>query len=119
MKIAFDFGGTLNDYPQLENMLRAFAITGHECYIISAADKGFPPDLVMYKESLRHWSEEFKNRNWPVVERFVTPWHDDFYQIGQDKARIMKDNGIEVLFDDEPEVCRGVRDNGLLAFLIK
>jgi hypothetical protein len=117
MKIAFDFGGTLNDLPQLEKILRSCAAQGHECYIISAASSTM--DIETYTESLRHWCCEFKERNWPVVERIVTPWHDTFYEIGQDKAKIMKEKGIELLFDDEPEVCRAVREVGLLAFQVK
>jgi hypothetical protein len=117
VKIAFDFGGTLNDFPHIEANLRACAEGGHSCYIISAT----PPDMdvLTYQQSLDYWCKDFKNRNWPVKEIWVTVWRDNFYDIGKDKALLMKQNGIELLFDDEPEVCRAVRDAGLLAFQVK
>jgi hypothetical protein len=111
MKIAFDYGGVLAQHEWIRDMAKALLKDGHEVYCITAA-----PNSI--KETGQR-EKEVAAFNIPFTKVFVT-YHPDHvthqvaYEVGHDKALVMKQNNIEILIDDLPPIIQAVRQHGLI-----
>ena len=112
MVIAMDFNGCLRSLVILRDLAKGMLAKGFEVHVISAVGRG-DPHLVEYRQEIDGWNIPF------TVVHFVefdgTPTPDVAYRVGMQKVDVMRDIGASVLFDDNPHICRAVRDVGLLA----
>ena len=109
MKIAFDWFDTLSNVPEMRELLKACQTAGHECFVISGA----LPDWSLEQH------QKFLDENSPTTKNFPTLYTPSDYEQGQKKLEIMKREGINILFDDKLDICRPIREAGLIAVCIK
>ena len=116
MRVAFDYGGTLSPSANgidVNEAMREIAWglqSRHELFVLSATDT--PEQDLMVRN---HIGEMYIK--WADVQ-FVRHGRTA-YDTGLRKGRIMLEKEIHILFDDTPDVCRAVRDLGLIAFQVK
>ena len=103
---AFDWGGTLNENPELIELANALLAAGHECHVISVA-----------------WPHE--NRYQRVLDHNVAPFtgihvilETGNTQHGIEKVKIMKLLGCTVIYDDNDDVIRHAKAAGFLALKV-
>lgn len=106
MHVAFDYGSTLNDRPQIQDLSRL--LPKAKKHLISACDTWEEPLIAAF---LKEHGLEFESVN------FVKHGAGG-YQTGINKVKVMVERGITVLIDDNPDVCRAVRDAGLIALQV-
>lgn len=117
MKYAIDYGGVLQTHEWVREMAKALLAAGHEVYCITAVPN--------------HWKgtgrreKEVADLGIPFTGVHLT-YHDTVdgsdhvvtqeqaYQAGKEKAKVMKQLGVEVLFDDVPPIIVAVREEGLI-----
>ena len=105
MKYAFDWGGTLSNNPELQEIARLLLAAGHEVYVISVA---WP-----HEKREEHLAEQpLKFTAVRVITETGATRH------GQEKVRIMRELGCRVIFDDNPEVIEWARAAGFLALKV-
>lgn len=119
---AFDWGGVLEDRPTTWEIAKSLCREGHAVSIISWCGENDGPKSDEGKRRIAASGIDWKNVvgfcNAPEVTLAVNPDGKAEYQIGQAKARIAKEIGASALFDDNPYICKAVRDAGLQAFQV-
>lgn len=123
MIIAFDRGGVLDRHYDVIRLANAAADAGHTVFCISAVD-GRPG------ETWRELTARYERHHADVIAKLyrrvpdlagvyftpAPPGHPRrAYLAGQAKVERMRALGCTLLVDDNPDVCRAVRDAGLLA----
>lgn len=112
MIVAFDFHGSLGSLPTLRRLCREMAHGGHQCHLISALGMD-DPNEAKYRELIPSWGIAFAGIHF--VRFSGTPTPDVAYKVGLLKVDVMKRIDATILFDDNPHICRAVKDSGLLA----
>ncbi len=116
-KIAFDYGHTITHHPDLVELARSLRACGWSVYCITAVPENWTNEL----EQSRVVHITAMGLDGDLV-RFVyhdlLGTHGTAYKAGLEKARVMRELGIPVLIDDDTDVCRGVRDSGLMALQV-
>lgn len=105
MIYAFDWGGVLNENPELMELTRVLLDAGHEVHIISVA-----------------WEHEKREASVQATGIPFTKLHviieTGNTQHGIEKVKIMKEIGATVMFDDNQDVIDHVKAAGLLALKV-
>jgi hypothetical protein len=105
MKYAFDWGGTLNCNPELQEIARILLEAGHEVHVISVA---WP-----HERRVEHLARQpIKFTAIHVILETGSTRH------GEEKVRIMREIGCRVIFDDNPDVTEAARAAGFLALKV-
>lgn len=115
MRVAFDFGGTLSNstnHPVLRELARLMIKGGIEVFVISAVEEGAHNRARILNE-IGELGLDFCGVH--LVPRQIDGNGRATFETGRSKAFAMRQLAIDLLFDDEPEVCRAVRDEGLAA----
>jgi hypothetical protein len=120
MKIAFDCQGVLIcDGPTpmdidtrykglfMPRMVKHLVAGGAEVVCISASPNAHP---LTYETLVRLLRGIPLHGIYPA---FVTPGATP-YEVGVAKVKVMREINCSILFDDLPDVCRAVRDDGLI-----
>lgn len=122
MKIAFDFHGVLQTYPdRLKSILRPLRID-HTLIVLSG-----PPLSQIYKELTQsgyhrgyHYDYALSVVDW-LKDKGVQmelnehgSWYCDDEKWWSAKAEICKEHGIDILFDDKLEYKKYIEDNNPL-----
>jgi hypothetical protein len=120
-RIAFDCQGVLIvDGPTPENiktryrgqfmpdMVKVLVAGGAEVHCISAAPEGNYESWQVLATILRGIPLHGIHPAW-------VPPGSTAYEVGKIKAEVMRQFNIPILVDDNSEVCRGVRESGLIA----
>lgn len=116
MHIAFDYGGVLENKPFIMEMARLLASGGGKVSVISAVgnEAEFGPRTKHCESSGIPW---FAIRCF-IFPGIIQPDGVLEYAIGKAKVEIMRELECQMLFDDNPHICRAVRDAGLQAFQV-
>ena len=101
MKIAFDFGGVINETPELQELAKSLLIAGNEVFIISIAFETENREEMVRKLGI------------PFSGIFVV-LEDGKINHGEEKLKIMKEIGCNIIFDDNVEVINVVRKAGMI-----
>lgn len=122
MCVAFDCQGVLiSDGPTpdvLETRTRGLVMPelldhlvrgGAEVYCVSAAPAGHP------RAAYEGIARLLTRHGIPVHGIYPTPVGRAPFETGVNKAAAMGEADCWLMFDDHPEVCRGVRSTGLIA----
>ena len=103
MKIAFDWQGTLDSYGELRKIAEDLLKEGWEVIIVSA--------MPITQRDVRE-AEIKRNSDLPfaVVYHEIENYHKS---AGEAKIKYLKEHGINFIIDDDPEVCKTMKDAGI------
>jgi hypothetical protein len=113
VKIAFDYGGTLETHEEIRELARALS-KEHEIIAISGIPEGMT-ELERVQDLVK-LDIDFKD--------IYTIYHpkkktdNSSYEVGLEKAKIMKAIGCRVIIDNEPQIIKAIKDEGLIALHI-
>ena len=116
MIFAFDYNGTTQKYAVLREMARLLIKANHECHIISAI--GNSGAEAACRDDINSWGIAWTGIHFVLFPRPLEVGGVVEYEIGQLKANVMRAVGAAALYDDNPYICRAVRDAGFLAFQV-
>jgi hypothetical protein len=102
---AFDWGGTLNENPELMEVAKVLLEAGHEVHIISVA----------WARDNR--AERLANHPIPFTKVHVII-ETGSTQHGVEKVKIMKDIGCRIIFDDNADVIKHAKAAGFVALKV-
>ena len=113
MKIAFDYGGTIETHPEIRELAKALS-KEHEIYIIS----GVPESMTTQQrvEEVNVFGIDFKH-----IYTIFHPDNVDWkvrHAVGLGKAEIMKDIGCNLIIDNDTVQVKAIRSQGLEALQI-
>jgi hypothetical protein len=114
MIIAMDLFGSLQSFPTLRRLAGVLLDGGQPVCVISAVDVNDPHE-EKYRAEIESWGVPFASVDFV---RFKGPARPDGaveYAIGGQKVEVMRRVGATILFDDNPWICKAVRDAGFLA----
>lgn len=120
MRIAFDYGGVLQTHRWCREMAKALIKAGHDVYCISAVPNSWRGNDRRVKEvkALRIPFKDIFITYHDVVsetpEGGATVTHEQAWAAGVEKAKVMKDNKIDILIDDLPQIILAVREAGFI-----
>jgi len=106
MKYAFDWGGTLSNNPELQEIARQLVKAGHEVHIISVA---WPQEKR--EDALAHLKGDLFTHLHVILETGGT-------KHGKEKCKIMEQIGCRIIFDDNEDVTSVARYKGLLGIKV-
>lgn len=119
---AFDYGGVLEDRPDMWELASALRSAGHQISVISWCGAHDGVNSEAFKKRTAEFGIAWLNivgfGSAPEVTLAVNADGRAEYQIGQAKARHMKAMGASALFDDNPWICRAVQHAGLKAYQV-
>jgi hypothetical protein len=112
MIIAFDYGGVLEVNPTLRELGKSLLVA-NEVHIISAVH---PKDEARIRADIESWGIEWSGVHFVHFTKKPVP--QVAYEVGKKKARVMEQIGASMLFDDNPHICRALKDEGLISLLV-
>jgi len=105
VKVGFDLDGTL-DRPELAQLARVLYDAGCEIHVITANAIA----VAKYYQT-----REDKEKKLLRLGVLYTELHlaagTTFSEVGQEKARIIREQGIEVMFDDSTTFCNMMEEH--------
>lgn len=108
MRIAFDFDGTLYQQAPLRWLAKALHEQGHDLYVITWVPEHYRDTRLA---QVRKLQDELCVC---ITNIFVVCGN-----AAEEKVKVMKDNNISWLIDDDPTVCAAVRGAGLGVMEVK
>lgn len=112
MKIAFDYGGVLANSDFLCEVAIVLSNCNHSVSVISALGIH---DVEKVKADLA--SKGLGHLSFYPVYLGYAPFPPDAFA-GRGKLEVMQKEGISLLIDDNPTICKVVREGGLKAILV-
>jgi len=106
MIYAFDWGGTLNENPELMELAKALLHGGHEVHIVSVAW-----EHEKREERVAEYGRDH-DLPWTGIHVIIETGHT---QHGVEKVEIMKRLGCRVISDDNEDVILRAKEAGFLA----
>lgn len=105
MRIAFDIDGTITCCPEFFSVVsKALIAAGHKVYVIS-----YREDREFAEQDLAEYGVVFDELVLPSEQEWQRSGGENWRQeIGQWKAEACRRLGIDLLFDDMPEVVNAV-----------
>lgn len=109
MKIAIDYNDTITNWPnELRHLAQAVKFTGGEVYIVSAC---YAKNKRLTEDGIRHAGIPNDGvRIVPFVDYTLTP---------KLKLPVFQELGVEMIFDDNPEVVHLAIAHGIMGVLVQ
>lgn len=108
MKIGFDYQGTLDVSPQITDMMIELYRSGWQVVILSAMPENRPDEREKQIE------EFIDNLGWQIP--YVVVYHstENYHKsAGEAKVKYLKERYINFYVDDNPEVCKIMKEAGI------
>ena len=111
MKIGFDLGDSLSRHEWLCGMAQNVHFIGpHEVHIITLIEDGEQQQVV---DRLAHLLVPYTKIHYCLATAAM-----GIEERAQLKVKVMKKEGIEILFDDVPAIVEAVNDSGMVGVMV-